>query len=657
VAYALGIDIGTTYSAAAVARNGRSDILSLGTDVASVPTVVVLRADGEVLVGEAAERRAMTEPDRVAREFKRRIGDPVPIIVGGTPYGVEALTGHVLQWIVARANEQQGGPPDAVCLTHPANWGTFKQDLLHQAARLAGLGDVHLLTEPQAAALRYAAEGRVDPGSVVAVYDFGGGTFDAALVRSEPAGFELLGTPEGMERLGGIDFDQAVFAHVDRSLDGMVRELDHDDPAVRAAVTRLRADCRRAKEALSSDTDSVIPVLLPTLQTEVRITRAEFEAMIRPRVVETIDALRRAVSSADLAMGDLYRVLLVGGSSRIPLVGELVREATGVPVTLDSHPKFSIALGAALHMSPAVPAVAATPTPPPPTAPVITPPAPDTAAPAPAPSPSPPEAVPAERSRLPWFVGGAIVLAVLGMLGIVLLRGGADDGETAVTTPMSTPTPSLNSAPAAATTPTTATSGESIPPATAATTPSPTTTPATEPTATSPPTTPPTTAVPPQAAGYTSRADDSGILTVELPVEWNDLDASSLVLYTTPTPHISASSVLDAYLESWTFEGISVMAVDLFEAGTTSVLLDDLSTALGYPFDCTLAVAGGYDDGRLVGEVWSWQDCAFSGNEIRLVAAGPPGASYVFLVGMQSTLGADFSALDHALDTIRLLGE
>src|SRR5690606_28090011 len=137
-------------------------------------------------------------------------------------------------------------------------------------------------------------------------------------------GFEILGQPEGIERLGGIDFDAAVFNHVTKALGGKLDELDEDDPATIAAVARLREECVEAKEALSSDTDASIPVLLPNIATEVRLTRAELEAMVRPALHSTIEALRRALRSADVTPEQLHSVLLVGGSSRMPLVAQLV---------------------------------------------------------------------------------------------------------------------------------------------------------------------------------------------------------------------------------------------------------------------------------------------------------------------------------------------
>lgn len=360
--YSLGVDIGTTYSAAAIVRDtadahGRSaEICTLGTIAAQIPTVVVFRADGEVLIGEAAERRATSEPARTAREFKRRLGDPVPIIVGGTPYGAEALMAQVLAAIVAQVTQRQGGEPDTVVLSHPANYTDYKRGLLLEAARLAGLdiSRVMLIPEPEAAATAYAEQERIGIGETVAVYDLGGGTFDAAVVRASDVGFQMLGVPEGMERLGGIDFDQAVLAHVDAALGGLISGADATDEQVRAGQARVREECRRAKEALSTDTDATIDVSMPGVQTQVRLTREEFEQMVRPRVAETVQALSRTIASAGLTANDIDRVLLVGGSSRMPIVAQVLRESLGRPVSLDADPKLAIAIGAAFAGAPAI---------------------------------------------------------------------------------------------------------------------------------------------------------------------------------------------------------------------------------------------------------------------------------------------------------------
>jgi len=348
VAYFLGIDIGTTYTAAAVWRDGRYDMVGLGNRAQTIPSVVLLRDDETVLTGEAAARRAATEPLRVAREFKRRLGDPTPIIVAGTPYSADALIAKLLRWVVDKVSEGEGGPPDRIAVSHPANWGAYKLDLLRQSFRLADLDDVVTVTEPEAAAIHYASLSRVEPGAVIAVYDLGGGTFDAAVLRKSATGWDLLGAPEGIERLGGVDFDAAVYHHVVGAVGTAIDELDAADPAAMAAVARLRQECVEAKEALSSDSDVSIPVLLPNLQTEVRLTRSEYEQMVRPALGDTMTALNRALRSAEVAAADVTAVLLVGGSSRTPLVAEMVTSVLGRPVAVDAHPKHGVALGASI---------------------------------------------------------------------------------------------------------------------------------------------------------------------------------------------------------------------------------------------------------------------------------------------------------------------
>ena len=303
------------------------------------------------------------------------------------------------------------------------------------------------------------------------MYDFGGGTFDAALVRRTPDGFALIGRPEGMERFGGIDIDAAIVAHVDQALDGAISAMDPEDPAVQAGVARLRDDCRAAKEALSGDTDTAITVSLPGLQTEVPLSRTDVEEMIRPRLRETVDALQRCVASAGLAMGDVSRILLVGGSSRIPLVAQAIQRETGRPVAVDAHPKFAIALGAAVlgqtPVSVSAPPTVATPVPPasaatpPPTAPAPPPPLPGAQPSAPRPVPPPPPTVappaaarsaaapmpptpstpPPGKSNKKLFViiGAAAAAVALIVAGVIAFSGG-DSSRGSSTTEETTET-------------------------------------------------------------------------------------------------------------------------------------------------------------------------------------------------------------------------
>ena len=475
--YALGLDLGTTYTAAAVCRDGRCEISPLGNRAAVVPSVVHLAADGASLVGEAAQRRATTDAARVAREFKRRFGDPTPLLLAGTPIAPEALTARLAEGVVAAVAEREGVRPERITVTHPATWGPFKLDLLDQAMRMAHLSPVTLLSEPEAAAWEYASIRPLAPGSTVAVYDLGGGTFDATVLRADAGRFELLGEPEGIERLGGIDIDQAVFAFVVSALDGAVEALDPDDPVAVAALARLRSDCVEAKEALSSDHEAAIAVVLPTVQTEVRITRPELEALIRPVMGDTVAAMRRALSSAGVDPAELSAVLLVGGSSRIPMVGELVGEMLGRPVAVDAHPKHLVALGAARHAAaggvlpsgpgaatapppppaapptlppPATPPAAVPTAPPPATPPAVTPPA-TMPAPAPATPPTPPPgatvapvgppasvppvtAAPGRSSSKALAAVGGLVGLVVVAVGALLLFGGGSGGDDAAAT-------------------------------------------------------------------------------------------------------------------------------------------------------------------------------------------------------------------------------
>ena len=358
MSYWLGVDLGSTFTAAAICRDegGRRvlpEVFPLGTRSTAVSSVVYLGEGGQLVVGEAAERRAATQPDRVVREFKRRIGDEVPMVIGGAPYSPPQIAAMVLRWVVGRVAEREGGPAAGIVLTHPASWGTYKIQILADALRATDLPEIIFRTEPEAAAASYALQERVDTGSTIAVYDLGGGTFDAAVVRKTgPSTFEVLGRPQGIEQLGGVDFDDAVFGHVLAAVP-VLNQLDLEDPAALAAIAALRRECTEAKEALSADTDVTIRVLAPGIQSQVRLVRAEFEDMIRSQVVETVEALRRALRSAEVDPADLDAVLLVGGSSRVPLVAQLVSAELGRPVAVDADPKAAIALGAAVFALPA----------------------------------------------------------------------------------------------------------------------------------------------------------------------------------------------------------------------------------------------------------------------------------------------------------------
>src|SRR4051794_20600893 len=181
--YALGIDLGSTFTAAAIWRDGRAETVPLADRAHSVPSALWLRPDGVLLVGDVAARRGTIEPDRLARDFKRRLGDDAPLLLGDSELSAQELTGQLIRWVVEKVTEREGGPPAHVTLTCPATWGDYRRRLITKAAEAAKLTDVGLLAEPVAAAVYYASSERLEPGALVAVYDLGGGTFDATVVE------------------------------------------------------------------------------------------------------------------------------------------------------------------------------------------------------------------------------------------------------------------------------------------------------------------------------------------------------------------------------------------------------------------------------------------------------------------------------------------
>ena len=348
MSYVLAVDLGTTFTAAAVVRDGgEPQIATLEHHGTSIPSVLWLGPDRAMLVGTAAARRAATDASHVVREFKRRIGDTTPILVGGAPYSAEQLSARLLRWVVDTISEQEGRPPAGLAVTHPANWGPYKLELLDQLLRIAEVGPTVTITEPEAAAIHYTASERVEPGEVVTVYDLGGGTFDVAVLRKTADGFEVLGDPEGVERLGGIDFDAAVYGFVVERLGDALAGVAPEDRDWVAALARLREECTLAKETLSVAPDATIEAWLPNGRHQVTITAAELDELIGPPITETLKAVRRALQSAHVAPAEVSRILLVGGSSRIPIIRTTIEADLGIRTAIDAHPKHAVALGAA----------------------------------------------------------------------------------------------------------------------------------------------------------------------------------------------------------------------------------------------------------------------------------------------------------------------
>jgi YVTN family beta-propeller protein len=347
VSYSLGIDVGTTFVAAAVAKTTTVEMFTLGDHAQLAPAAVYLGHEGTVATGEAATRHVKDSPDRIGRGMMTRLGDPTPMFLGNELYEITDLVSVLLRDVVHKVTQTQGKPPESVVLTHPASWGPFRLALFEKAARQAGLRKPTMVTEADAAAARYAASRSWNEGETVAVYDLGGGTFNATVLRKQSGKVQILGKPERIEGLGGDNLDEAILAHVNHTAATALTKLDTRRPETMAAFAGLRQGCIRAKEALSIEVETTFPVFLPTQRFDVRLTRSDFEDMARGSLESTIEALSRALQSAQVQPADLGAVLLAGGSSSIPLVAEMVSAALARPVIVDSHPQYVVALGAA----------------------------------------------------------------------------------------------------------------------------------------------------------------------------------------------------------------------------------------------------------------------------------------------------------------------
>ncbi len=357
----LSVDFGTSNTVAALLVDGQAPRTVTFDTSPLLPSSVFVAADGSITVGRDAQRQARLDPARYEPNPKRRIDDG-DVLLGDRVIPVLDVIAAVLRVVAIEVRRQLGGAaPDEVRLTHPAQWGATRRNVLASAARAAGLGgNLVLLPEPVAAAAQFTRlPGRtLPPGGAVAVYDLGGGTFDIAVVgRTRSAGpaaveggFTVL-AEAGLADLGGLDFDQAILDHVGRMASAAdparwQQILRPQDASGRRAARTLAEDVRAAKETLSRypQTD----VSLPDPFVDAHLTRTEFEGLIRPNLLRSIEVLSGTLRSAGIAPEQLSGIFLVGGSSRIPLVAGLIQDRLRVtPVTLD-QPETAVALGALL---------------------------------------------------------------------------------------------------------------------------------------------------------------------------------------------------------------------------------------------------------------------------------------------------------------------
>lgn len=349
------VDVGTSRTSAAIAEVEAGGVAvraaRLGQAGDAASSAVFVTAD-DVLHGDIAERRGAGEPARLVRDYTRRIGDDVPLTVAGRTLRAEELYARTVEWAVREATG--GRPPAGVSVTVPATWGAHRRGLVRAAIAARGLADPTVLSEPEAAVHHYAATHGWEPGAVLAVYELGGGSFDLAFVRvgETPDQTRVLHTA-GIPDLGGADFDDAVIAHVLASAGPLAAD------GTPVALAALRRECVAAKEALSFDAETIIPVLLGGAGGTVRLVRSEFEAMIEPALARTVAAFDAARAAAGVATDDVAAVLLSGGSTRIPQVAQLLSEHLDLPLCRDADPKAVVALGAVRARAEAAAAVSA----------------------------------------------------------------------------------------------------------------------------------------------------------------------------------------------------------------------------------------------------------------------------------------------------------
>ncbi|WP_199429859.1 Hsp70 family protein [Qaidamihabitans albus] len=341
--HVLGIDLGSTRTTAAVCRWGRGpwgnpEVVPLQAGAPWVDSVLHVSPEGALLVGQAALQRAATEPERIARGFLNRVGDPVPFVLGDTTYPAETLTAGLIGWIADSVAEAEGTAAERIVVTHPPGWSAYRRGLLHDALDQAELPGVLALPSPITAAESHLARHGVEVGATLAVCRIGGEHLETAVLRRGPYGFELLTHSEPAEHEAGAHLDDLLVQHV--------LERSGGDSADPAAMARLRAACAAAKERLS-----MLPEVIVT--EGVHVTRAEFEALARPVLTAAVAQLERMASTVPAEK--LAAVVLVGGTARIPLAGRLATtmlSSLSCPIVVDDDPGTALCRGAALAAQP-----------------------------------------------------------------------------------------------------------------------------------------------------------------------------------------------------------------------------------------------------------------------------------------------------------------
>ena len=347
----IGIDLGTTNSCVAVMEGGEAVVIPNSEGNRTTPSVVGLNNSGERLVGQVAKRQAITNPDNTVASIKRHMGSDYKATLGGKQYTPQEISAMILQKLKADAEAYIGETVTQAVITVPAYFSDSQRQATKDAGKIAGLDVLRIINEPTAAALAYGVD-KDNTDQKILVFDLGGGTFDVSLLEIGDGIFEVLAT-SGNNRLGGDDFDKKI---IDWAIVEFKSQTGIDLSGDKTAMQRLKEAAEKAKMELSTVTTSNINLPFITMDgngqpqhLDLTLSRAKFDELTADLVEKTMGPSRQALSDAGLSAGDIDKVILVGGSTRIPAVQDAVKKLTGKEPFKGINPDECVAIGAAIQ--------------------------------------------------------------------------------------------------------------------------------------------------------------------------------------------------------------------------------------------------------------------------------------------------------------------
>lgn len=346
----IGIDLGTTNSCVAVMEGGEPIVISNAEGARTTPSVVSFQAGGERLVGQVAKRQSITNPDKTIISIKRHMGTGFKVDIDGKNYSPQEISAMVLQKIKADAESYLGETVTQAVITVPAYFNDSQRQATKDAGKIAGLEVLRIINEPTAAALAYGLD-KTDNNHKILVYDLGGGTFDVSILDLGDGVFEVLST-NGDTKLGGDDFDEKIMHYI---ADTFKADNGIDLMQDKMALQRLKEAAEKAKIELSASTQTNINLPFITADAtgpkhiDLTLTRAKFNEITNDLVQRSIEPMKKALADAKLSLSDIEKIILVGGSTRIPAVVDAVKNFTGKEPSKGVNPDECVAVGAAIQ--------------------------------------------------------------------------------------------------------------------------------------------------------------------------------------------------------------------------------------------------------------------------------------------------------------------